>query len=111
MTKDNVTLGQVKARCVELTSKHGSKSCDNCEFAELCCCDPPDSWKLEETGKCCTAQPNWEEMFNKAREEGAKMFEEREFLRAREQYLERENEKLRTIVSVVETMLGRKFDV
>lgn len=80
--KDNVTLGEVKARCAELTGKYGDQCCNHCEFGDIGCCDPPDAWKLEETN---AAHP--------------------------ERDADDEIRRLRTIVGAVETMLGRKFDV
>ena len=43
----NTTLGEVKARCAELTAKYGDDCCNHCEYSELGCCDPPDTWNLD----------------------------------------------------------------
>ena len=107
--KDNITLGQVKARCAELTGKYGNDCCKHCEFSEISCCDSPDRWVLEETG--CTGQPNWEEMFHRSEEECAKLAHKAHDSYERAERSEAENRNLRIIVSVMETMLGRKFDV
>ena len=88
--KDNITLGEMKARCLELNGKFGDNCCDQCEYAEIGCCDPPDSWKLEKATEYANVYGVPEE----------------EYLRKEE-----ELKRLRTIVSTVETMLGRKFEV
>lgn len=111
MIKDNITLGEMKVYCSEMVGRYGDQCCKHCEFAELGCCDAPDQWQLEETGKCSAAQPDWEELYNKAEEAGRRLYMKCEDAEARARVAELENLKLRTIVATVETMLGRKFDV
>lgn len=107
--RSDMTLGEVKERCAEMTGKYGDNSCDHCDM-KFGCCEPPDAWKLEAQAKMC-AQPNWEEMFHKCSEECRLLHMKAEDSYAKANMLEAENRKLRTIVSVVETMIGRKFDV
>lgn len=88
---NNVTIGEVKARCTELTGKYGDKCCDHCEFDELGCCDSPDNWKVDP----CEDHPDWEGMFHSAEEKCRRLYEE--------------NQHLRVIIGAVETVLGREF--
>lgn len=108
--RDDITLGEVKARCTELTAKYGEACCNNCEYGELGCCDPPDQWQVE-AGKERCAQPNWEEMFHQSEKSCQQMYMKLEDMSRKADDLYRENLRLRTIVSTVETMIGRKFDV
>lgn len=57
------------------------------------------------------AQPDWEEMFHKSEETCRQMFMKCEDAETRADALARENIRLRLVLSAVETMLGRKFDV
>lgn len=108
--RSDMTLGEVKDRCAEMTGKYGDSCCNHCDFGELGCCNPPDEWKLEELAKAACAQPNWEEMYCKSEEACRQMYMKVEDAAQRAARAEDENRRLRTIVSVVETMLGRKFE-
>ena len=103
--KSTTTLAEVKDRCVEMTGKYGDKCCDMCDM-QFGCCEPPDAWKLEET----PSQPDWEEMYHKVCEDNRLLHLKAEDSYAKAKMLEHENQKLRTIVNAVETMVGRKFE-
>lgn len=107
--RDNVTVGEVKARCKELTEQYGDNCCRNCEFSEMGCCDSPDNWLLE--AGCCEAQPSWEEMFKQSEEACRQLYMKMEDAQRRADRADEEIRRLRLIVSTVETMIGRKFDV
>lgn len=107
--RDDITLGEVKARCKEATEKHGDKCCEHCDFGELGCCDAPEYWNVEPG--CCKAQPNWEEMFHQSEKHRLELCMKLEDTTGKAEALFAENRRLRTIVSTVETMIGRKFDV
>lgn len=102
----NTTLGEVKAKCQEATEKHGNCCCEHCDFGELGCCDAPEYWQVE-PGE---AQPNWEAMFHESEEACRKMYIRCEEAERRADRMAEEIGHLRTIVSTVETMIGRKFD-
>lgn len=105
---DTTTLGEVKARCAELTAKYGNEECcRHCEFGELGCCDAPDRWDL----KAGCVQPNWEAMFHESEEACRKMYMKMEDAQQRADRADEEIRRLRLIVSTVETMIGRKFEV
>lgn len=106
--RDNITLGEVKARCMEMTDKYGEDdSCNHCEFAEMGCCLSPDDWKLEPG--VCEGQPNWKEMCLSYEEEHREMYAKLEEAKAKACAVEVENLRLRTIVGAIETLIGRKF--
>ena len=106
--RDTITLGEMKACCEEMTAKYGTDHCcEHCEYAEMGCCNPPDDWQLE--AGC--VQPNWEAMFHEAEKHCHDLCMKAEANHARAERLAEENLKLRTVVSAVETMIGRKFDV
>lgn len=104
---DTTTLGEVKRACTEATGKYGDLCCEHCEFGELGCCDPPDQWQFEPG----LAQPNWEAMFHQSEKSCQQMYMKLEEMSRKADDLYRENLLLRTVVSTVETMIGRKFDV
>lgn len=106
--RDNVTLGEVKRCCKEMTEKYGDDCCNRCRFSELGCCDAPDRWVIEPG--ICESQPNWEEMFKKSEETCREMYMKMEDAHRRADRADEEIRRLRLIVSTVETMLGRKFD-
>ena len=60
---------------------------------------------------CDKAQPNWEEMFKKSEETCRQMYMKMEDALRRADRADEEIRRLRLIVSTVETMIGRKFDV
>ena len=99
----DITLGEVKAHCAEQFREYGDKCCEHCKFVNLGCCDAPTDWKVD-AAECRTGQPNWEETCKE-------LSADCEYEHNRANALEAENAKLRTIVHVVEAMLGRKFDV
>lgn len=105
--RDNMTLGEMKAHCAELNAKHGEAACNHCEFCDNGCCDSPDTWQL----KAGCVQPNWEEMFKKSEETCRQMYMKMEDAQRRADRADEEIRRLRLIVSTVETMIGRKFDV
>lgn len=105
----NITLGEVKAHCIEMFERYKDKCCENCEFSDLGCCDAPESWKLDEdtpvdSEKVCESRPDWEEMYQLA-------YAEHEECRNRANLLEAENARYRTIINTIEFILGRKFDL
>ena len=99
----DMTLGEIKAYCARLTAEHGDNSCRFCDFVECGCCESPNEWILsEEDAPTPVAQPDWE----------AKCHELEDALAAVQFDLTtavEENERLRLIISTIETMLGRKF--
>lgn len=105
--RSNITLGEVKAKCEEMTGKYGDNCCKHCDFSEMGCCDSPDHWVVEPQP---TAQPNWEKMYCESEEARRQMFMKYEDAARRADRADEEIRRLRTIVSVVETMLGRKFE-
>lgn len=107
--RDNITLGEMKACCVKMVAEYGDACCENCEYADMGCCNPPDTWELEPG--VCESRPNWEEMYGKVCEDNRLMHMKAEDSYARAKALEGENLKLRTIVGTLETLLGRKFEV
>lgn len=105
--RDNMTLGEMKTHCEKLTAEHGESSCNHCEFDACGCCNTPESWKLE--AGC--AQPNWEEMYKASEESCRQMYMKMEDAHRRADRADEEIRRLRLVVSTVETMIGRKFDV
>ena len=102
----NITLGEVRDTCIQRTGKYGDNCCRDCPYSDMGCCDAPDSWKLE-----VVPHIDWEKACHEAEEHVTKLLNE---LAERAEYarrVEEKNERLRTIVSVVETMIGRRFDV
>lgn len=104
---DTTTLGEVKRRCEELTAKHGEDCCNHCEFMGCGCQSSPDRWQLE--AGC--VQPNWEGMFHTSEETCRQMYMKMEDAHRRADRADEEIRRLRLVVSTVETMIGRKFDV
>lgn len=105
----NITLGEVKAHCIEMFDRHKDECCENCEFSDLGCCDAPEIWKLDEdtpvdSEKVCESRPDWEEMYHRLLEEWAAN-------RDRANYLEADNARLHTIIKAVEFALGRRLDL
>lgn len=105
----NITLGEVKAHCIELYDKYGTDCCERCKFADLGCCDAPSYWKLDDdthvgNEKVCESRPDWEEMYHRLLEEFAAN-------RDRANYLEVDNARLHVIIKAVEFALGRRLDL
>lgn len=100
----DMTVAELKAHCMKQSEKYsGEDDCIKCDFKDLGCCSPPDTWNVSEP----PARPNWERMYHDFE---ARFREMRADYEMKIDALHHENVKLRTIVGTVETILGRKFE-